>query len=81
MIIIAAVLCFANAVETDVGIFNQWIYGNKPVLFGWSGDEETSVLVENFDTDYYQMKWTCAAQLNNRMFVFGGETMGGGESK
>jgi len=75
-ILISSIFCVP-----DIGIFNQWIYHNQPVIFGWDGETEESVQVQNYDPDYYQMKWACGAQLKNRMFVFGGETLSGGESK
>jgi len=73
-------LLLSASAQVDLGIFSQWQYHNPPVLFGWSGVNETSEKVEDFgNADYYQMKWTCGGQIADRMFVFGGETLSGAE--
>jgi hypothetical protein len=81
MFISAIFIFLVSSAENDLAIFNQWLYHNPPVLFNWSKGNEVSEIVQNFENPgYYQMKWTCAAQIDDKMFVFGGETLSGAES-
>ena len=31
--------------------------------------------IDQYDPDYYQMKWTCGGHVGGKMFSFGGETL------
>ena len=75
------VIAFANAVGDELpslAIFNQWKYENPPVLFNWQDEKETAIKVKSLSNPMkMQIKWSCSAQLNGKMYIFGGQPDGG----
>jgi len=62
----------------SLAIFNQWKYQNPPILFNWQGSLENSMEITNYNNSMgMQIKWSCSAKLNNKMFIFGGLPDGG----
>ena len=69
-------LVYAVAAEVpSVAIFNQWKYENPPYLFNWEKDGDGNYMViKSFNnTIGMQIKWSCSAELNGKMYIFGGQ--------
>lgn len=67
-------LFFVLSIKSELLILNQQETKNLPVLFDWSGQNETSEFVKNFKnpTNLQIPKWSCSAVLNGQMYIFGG---------
>ena len=67
-------LFIAIAIKSELLILNQQKTQNSPVLFDWSGQNETSEFVKNFKnpTNLQIPKWSCSAVLNGQMYIIGG---------
>ena len=75
------VIASASPIGDDVpslAIFNQWQYENPPVLFNWQDEKENSREMDSYSNPTKtQIKWSCSATLNDKMYIFGGEPDGG----
>ena len=75
------VLASVNAADDNVpslAIFNQWKYQNPPVLFNWQNETENALKVQSYNNSIeMQIKWSCSATLNGKMFILGGAPDGG----
>ena len=74
VIIIVVLFGIACADNTpSLAIFNQFEPKNPPILFNWQNKTENSMKITNYNNSIgMQIKWSCSAQISDKMYIFGG---------